>query len=122
MQALSPREASRQARAASPNRPTITVLADLPDARLMVIRLAPGQAVPPHHNASTVIVTVLEGQGVLSGAAAERRCATGDVVVYEPSETHGIRATDAELLVLVTVAPGPGKRSGAQGPPMTSTL
>ena len=114
MIALDPRAAARSARAAAPGRPATAVLHDGPDARLVVFRLAPGQAMPPHRSASTVTLAVLAGAGVLSGGDGERACAAGDVVVFAPDELHGMRAADAELLLLATIAPRPGARAGAR--------
>ncbi len=108
--ALDPRHAARTAIAASPTRPAMTVLLDTADVRLVVFRLAPGQAVAPHHNSSTVLLTVLEGEGILSGRDGDRQCTSGDLVVYEPGETHGMRAIDHELLLLATITPRPGER------------
>lgn len=34
----------------------------------------------------------------------------GAVVVYEPYELHGMRAADAEFIVLATITPRPGER------------
>jgi quercetin dioxygenase-like cupin family protein len=51
---------------------------------------------------------------VLSGGDGERACAAGDVVVFAPDELHGMRAADAELLLLATIAPRPGARAGAR--------
>ena len=110
MIALDPRTAARVAVTAHPERPATAVLLDTADVRLVVFRLAPGQAVPPHRSPSTVTLTVLEGSGTLSGGDAERRCAAGDIVVYSPDELHGMRATEGELLLLATIAPRPGER------------
>jgi len=110
MRGLDPRAAAREAVAASSARPATAILLDTPDVRLVVFRIAPGQAVAPHRNASTVMLTVLEGAGILSGGDAERQCRAGDVVVYEPSEMHGMRATDTELLLLAIITPRPGER------------
>ncbi len=110
MIALDPRAAARAAHAATPDRPATAILHDSDDARLVVFRLAPGQAVKPHRSGSTVTLAVLEGTGLLSGGDGERPCAAGDVVVYEPQELHGMRATDAELLLLATITPRPGAR------------
>ena len=118
MRACAPREAARQAVAAHADRPATAILHDTPDARLVVFRLAPGQAVPPHRSASSVLLTVLEGTGVLSGedggVACERDCAAGDVVAYAPHELHGMRAGDGELLLLATITPRPGERPGSR--------
>ncbi len=110
MRHLEPVRAARAAVAAHPDRPAMAILDDTADARLVVFRLAPGQAVPPHQSTSTVTLSVLAGRGTLSGGDGERECATGDVVVYAPRETHGMRATDGELLLLATITPRPGAR------------
>jgi quercetin dioxygenase-like cupin family protein len=110
MTTLDPRGAARAARAANDRRPATAIVHDTADARLVVFRLAPGQEVPPHSSASTVLLTVLEGAGVLSGADEERTCRTGDVVAYAPGELHGMRATEGELLLLATITPRPGER------------
>ena len=114
MNALDPRRAAREARAANPERPATAILHDSPDARLVVFRIAPGQAVPPHRSTSTVQLTVLEGTGMLTGeiggAPSEHPCQAGDVVLYAPEELHGMRAHDAELLLLATITPRPGSR------------
>jgi quercetin dioxygenase-like cupin family protein len=111
MKTLAPLTAARAAVSASAARPATAVLLNTPDVRLVVFRLAPGQSVAPHQNASTVMLTVLAGEGVLSGADGDRQCATGDLVVYDPSEMHSMRAVDHELLLLATIAPRPGDRA-----------
>ena len=118
MNSIDPRRAAREAIATSPARPATAIVYDSPDARLVVFRLAPGQAVPPHKSTSTVQLTVLEGSGMLSGAShgtsdgttREHACATGDVVLYAPEELHGMRALGEELLLLATITPRPGSR------------
>jgi quercetin dioxygenase-like cupin family protein len=110
MIALEPLAAARAAVAASPSRPATAILLDVPDARLVVFRIAPGQHVAPHRNPSSVMLTVLYGQGLVSGADGERECRAGDVIVYEPNETHGMRAVDVELFLLATITPRPGER------------
>ena len=111
---INPRGAARSAVAANADRPATAILHDSPDARLVVFRLAPGQAVPPHRSGSTVQLSVLEGTGMLTGddghGPAERACAAGDVVVYAPNEIHGMRAGSEELLLLATITPRPGSR------------
>jgi len=76
-----------------------------------VFRLEPGQVVPPHQSASSVMLTVLEGEGWLSGANSERMCGAGDVVCYEPNELHGMRAGDRALHLLASITPRPGERA-----------
>ena len=111
MRAFAPRAAARDAVAASAVRPATADVYDSRDARLVVFRLAPGQEVPPHTSPATVLLTVLEGAGTLSGATEARRCAAGDVVAYEPGELHGMHADAGEpLLLLATITPRPGER------------
>jgi quercetin dioxygenase-like cupin family protein len=107
-------DAAYTAVAARNDLPATAILLDSPDARLVVFRLAPGQAVQSHRSPSTVLLSVLKGSGVISGDCdgipTERPCAAGDLVVYEPNELHGMRATDVELILLATITPRPGAR------------
>ena len=122
MKQINARRAATEAVAANANRPATSVVHDVPDARLVVFRIAPGQAVAPHHNASTVILTVLAGAGVVSGGDGECAVAEGDVVAYAPNELHGMRAIDQELMLLATITPRPGTRpavSTAEAIPLT---
>lgn len=110
MKVLDPSRAARDATTASASRPAMAVLLDTPDARLIVFRIEPGQSVAPHHSVSTVILTVLEGEGIVLGRDGERPCRPGDVVAYDPGETHGMRAVDRTLELLAIIAPRPGDR------------
>ena len=108
---LDPRQAALDAAAASATRPATAILFDSADIRLVVFRIAPGQCVAPHQNPSTVTLTVLSGQGLLSGRDGERLCKSGDVIAYDPGEAHGMRATDSELHLLAAITPRPGART-----------
>ncbi|MEO7456921.1 MAG: cupin domain-containing protein [Gemmatimonadaceae bacterium] len=103
--------AAKSAVAANPARPASAVVHDSPDARLVVFRLAPGQAVPPHRSESTVVIQVLAGAGQFNGEDGQTLDVTaGDVMVYAPNELHGMRTCDGELLLLATITPRPGTR------------
>ena len=115
MKSLRPAGDARAAVAAHPERPATAIVHDSAEARLVVFRLAPGQEVRPHRSTSTVMLTVLEGSGVLSGesggTSVERPCAVGDVAVYDPNELHGMRTEGpGDLLLLATITPRPGGR------------
>jgi quercetin dioxygenase-like cupin family protein len=112
MKAVDVRRAAAEAVPANASRPATAVVQDSPDARLVVFRLAPGQTVPPHRSVSTVMLTVISGQGFASGGDEERAVTTGDIVIYEPNELHGMRAESEELVLLATITPRPGARSG----------
>jgi quercetin dioxygenase-like cupin family protein len=118
MMALDPLAAARSAVAASASRPATAILFDEPDARLVVFRLGAGQSVAPHRNPSTVMLSVLHGEGFVSGADGERSCRAGDLFTFEPNETHGMRADGSELYLLATITPRPGERV----PPRTAAF
>ena len=90
------------------DRPAMAVVHDSPDARLVAFRIEPGQQVAPHTSASTVILSVIAGSGLVSGPEGERPAGPGDVVAYAPDERHGMRALDERFVVLATIAPRPG--------------
>jgi quercetin dioxygenase-like cupin family protein len=113
MIALDPIAAARDAIAAQPSRPATSMLLDRADARLVVFRIAPGQAVPPHRSDATVLLSVLAGSGIISGGDEERPCAVGDVIAFEPGELHGMRALDETLQLLAVITPRPGSRNAA---------
>jgi quercetin dioxygenase-like cupin family protein len=108
MKVLDPRRAATEAVTANASRPATAIVHDSDDARLVVFRLAPGQAVAPHRSNSTVMLSVLGGSGFVSGSEGERDVSAGDLVVYAPDEVHGMRAGDEELTLLATIAPRPG--------------
>jgi quercetin dioxygenase-like cupin family protein len=114
MKTLDPLKAAIGAVSTNPSRPATAVIQDTDDARLVVFRIAPGQAVPPHTSPSTVMLSVLDGEGVLSGECdgklVDRRCGSGDVVTFAPNEQHGMRADTTELFLLATITPRPGSR------------
>jgi len=96
--------------AAHPDRPAMALMHDGPDARLVVFRIAEGQAVPAHTSASTVVLYVLSGSGLVSGSEGEREVSAGAVIAFEPREPHGMRAPAEELRVLAVIAPRPANR------------
>jgi quercetin dioxygenase-like cupin family protein len=110
MKVLEPAAAARDAVAAHPDRPATAVVHDAPDLRLVVFRIAPRQAVAVHTSRSTVMLQVVAGAGMVSGADGEREVRVGDVVVYDASEPHSMRATDQEMVLLAAITPRPGSR------------
>jgi len=102
-----PSAAATHAVSSSPTRPATAVVLDTANVRLVVFRIEPGQSVAPHHNASTVLLTVLEGEGVVSGKEGDRQCRAGDVIAYEPGEIHAMRALDQTFKLLATITPRP---------------
>ena len=112
MKIYDPAASARDAVATNPTRPAMAVVHDAPDARIIVFRIAAGQAVPVHTSASTVVLQVISGSGLVKGAEGERPVEAGAVVVYRPREPHGMRATTAELVLMAVIAPRPASRGG----------
>ncbi|MGK2962219.1 MAG: cupin domain-containing protein [Gemmatimonadaceae bacterium] len=114
MKALDPASAALAAVAPNPTKPATAVLHDTDDLRLVVFRIAPGQSVPPHRSVSSVMLTVLGGEGILSGEEngqiVERRFTAGEAATYAPDELHAMRSDSTELLLLATITPRPGSR------------
>ena len=114
MKTLDPRQAARGAVAATPARAANALIHDSDDARLVVFRIEPGQAVAPHRSPSTVVLSVLEGTALLTGDENGESCESthvaGSAVVYAPGELHGMRAEQDTVLLLATITPRPGSR------------
>jgi quercetin dioxygenase-like cupin family protein len=107
-----PAAVARAAVPAHSARPAMTVVHDAPDARLVVFRLGAGQAVPVHTSVSSVVLHIVSGTGMVSGADGERAVRAGIIVAYEPQEPHGMRALAEEMVVLAVITPRPGSRQG----------
>ena len=110
MKVYDPAAVAREAVAAEPGRPAMALMHDAPDARLVVFRIGAGQAVPVHTSASTVVLHVLSGSGLVSGGDGEREVSAGMVIAYEPQEPHGMRGRTEELRLLAVIAPRPASR------------
>lgn len=110
MKVLNAPDAAREAVAAHPARPATALLHDHEDVRLVLFRIAPGQAVAPHTSPSSVVLHVVSGSGLVSGDGDERPVAPGDLVAYAPQELHGMRALAEELVIVAAIAPRPGGR------------
>lgn len=108
MKALALRQLAANAVSAKPDRPATAIVHDGADARLVVFRIEPGQAVAPHSSTSTVVLSVVAGGGIVSDETDDRHVLAGDVVVYAPNELHGMRALEEQFIVLATIAPRPG--------------
>ena len=114
--------AASDAVAPNPNRPATATLHDSADLRLVVFRLAAGQSVPPHRSGSTVALTAISGQGFVRGGDEERPIITGETVVFEPNELHGMRAAACELVLLATITARPGDRSALRLQPNAESV
>ena len=91
-----------------PDRPPTRVLHDEPNLRVITFHLQPGQTVPPHRNASTVLVHVITGGGRFTGEDTDAVLRPGETAVYRPGETHSIQALAEPLVFHAIIAPRPG--------------
>lgn len=96
----------REMQAFSPAGPRSTLLADGPAARYALFCLEPGQAVPPHVSPSAVSLTVLEGEGSVTGGEGEAALKSGTMVLFAPNEPHGFTAR-TRLVALAAITPRP---------------
>lgn len=98
---------SNEPPAPRPERPATQLLHDEPNVRVIAFHLTPGQAVPPHASASTVVVQVVEGSGVFRGEDGEQRLGVGQAAVYAPGEVHSMEAEGGPLRFLALLTPRP---------------
>ncbi len=108
MKVLDAADAARSAPAANPKKPATMVAFDSADARVVLFRVEPGQSVAPHTSVSTVLLFVISGSGIVTGAEGDRHVKANDVVSYAPSERHGFHATTERLIVAAVITPRPG--------------
>jgi quercetin dioxygenase-like cupin family protein len=105
-----PEASARAAASTAPDRPAISILHDEEEGKMVVFRLAPGQAVAEHTSASSVFLTVVSGEGFVTGAEGERSVGAGEVFAIAPREPHGMRAGACEMLLAAFITPRPGSR------------
>lgn len=87
-------------------KPHKSLVADSPQARLVLFCLEAGQEITPHTSASAVVLYVVEGEATLQGSGEGTAVKTGSLVTYEPEELHGWKA-ETRLVILATIAPRP---------------
>lgn len=88
--------------------PGMALVHDSDAVRMIVFRIEPGQQVAEHTSPSTVVLTVLQGAGLVLRDGEPVPVQVGDVVVYAPRELHGMRALDEPFVVMATITPRPG--------------
>ncbi|HEY0304347.1 MAG TPA: hypothetical protein VGC44_05205 [Longimicrobiales bacterium] len=85
---------------------------DEANSRVVFFALAPGQQVPVHTSASTVVVTVTHGSGTFVGQDSKSSLAIGESAVYQPNEPHGMTAGEQGLRFVAVISPSPARDSG----------
>ena len=90
-----------------PERPGTAVVHDEASVRVIAFHLLAGQRIPPHQNASTVMVRVISGSGTFHGDEGEVVLRAGEGAVYRPGETHAIDAAGEALHFIAILTPSP---------------
>jgi quercetin dioxygenase-like cupin family protein len=85
--------------------PTVSLLHDSPDVRVVLFEFGPGAAMPLHSIPSSVTLTVVHGSGVVTCLGEPRGLSAGRSVAFAPHEAHGIEAEGEAFAVLATIAP-----------------
>jgi quercetin dioxygenase-like cupin family protein len=84
------------------------VLFSTPEARMVLIDLAPGDELGDHVVHERAIIQVVAGAIDVTDASGSTTCSQGNVILLEPSERHAVRSPDGAR-ILLTLAPWPGK-------------
>jgi len=82
-------------------------------ARLVLIRLEPGQELGEHEVKEHAFVVVVEGTVQVEAVGESREAGEGTLVRFEPEERHTVSSRDgARLLLVLAPWPGPGHYRG----------
>ncbi len=100
----------KQARAFDEHKLRKVPLFDSPHLYFDLYCVLPGQSQRVHsHEGSDKVYVVLEGDGTFDIAGEQKRLGPGTSVIAPAGVPHGVRNdTDADLVLLVTMAPKPG--------------
>jgi quercetin dioxygenase-like cupin family protein len=82
------------------------VLFSTPEARGVVIDLAPGEELGEHRVRERALLLVVDGSIEVTGNGPAEACPKGTLVLFEPSELHVVHAVEQTRLLL-TLAPWP---------------
>ncbi len=94
-----------------------TVLLEGDKSNVRIIRIAPGQALPPHrHGASDLMLFAAEGEGVLDLPEGAVQFAAGALAFFRGDEELRVRNTGStELTLLAFLAPKFPPAAGTAG-------
>jgi quercetin dioxygenase-like cupin family protein len=88
------------------NRSGPRVLFSTPEARGVVIDLAPGEELGDHRVRERALLLVVHGAIAVTGDGTRESCPQGTLVLFEPGEPHVVHAVEQTRLLL-TLAPWP---------------
>jgi quercetin dioxygenase-like cupin family protein len=98
-----------------PGRAGPVVMFSTPEARGVLIDLAPGAELGEHRVRERAIIHVLAGGIVVTCDGETTACDSGTLVLLEPHEPHAVRALDqTRLLLILAPWPAPGHYEAAE--------
>jgi quercetin dioxygenase-like cupin family protein len=91
------------------------VLATADDARAVLIRFHPGQALGDHQVKERAWMCVVEGAVLVEAAGESFDAPTGTLVMFDPDERHAVRSEHgARILLMLAPWPGEGHYRGSE--------
>ena len=90
--------------------PTVSILHESPEARVVLFSFRPGDGIPLHRTPSSVTLRVLRGRGLVTRVAGQSAIWEGTKLAVEPHEAYALRAEREPLTVLATITPSPRGR------------
>ena len=90
--------------------PTVSILHDSPEARVVLFSFSPGDRIPLHRTPSSVTLRVLRGRGVVTRPDGQSAIWEGTKLAVEAHEAYALRADRDPLTVLATITPSPRAR------------
>ena len=76
--------------------------------RLVLFCLEPGQEIPAHQAAATVVMQAFSGQGALVAGDEVHPARAGDVVIVPPMVPHAMSAREGRFTVLACIVSSGG--------------
>jgi quercetin dioxygenase-like cupin family protein len=84
------------------HRPVVSDVEQGPNGRQFTVTFLPGQELPPHRNASKVVITAVDGSGEITvEGIGTRALPCGTFVQLEPNAEHAVVAGDQGLQLVV---------------------
>jgi quercetin dioxygenase-like cupin family protein len=116
LNSLAPSSEKETPRAPTPEAPRVPragaqmpqVLFSTPECRAVVIRLESGGEIGDHQVRERAVVQVVEGRVTIESSDGVAECPAGTLVVFEPGESHAVKAIDDSRLLLI-LAPWPAR-------------
>lgn len=92
------------------------VLFSTSEARGITIDLAEDEVMSDHQVRERALVQVVQGSVACTSGEDTADCGAGTLIVFEPHETHSVRALQpSRLLVVLAPWPAPGHYDAAEG-------